>query len=356
MVGARAQIERQLRDLGDIHHEKCWTFANYLARKTLTCIGDLFKGANGIQMWLSIAARSISRSVPDDRTHYCETGYSTPEQLEAAIAKAAKTPDSTGVVKPPVTKTSETERIKQEQMVSVIWSTPLGLPIVQPYRKTVRKQVKTNLQTVFISDPNQRSAVSPRKQASAFPPNFIHSLDATHMLLTAITMNKAGLAFASVHDSYWTHPSCVDEMSGIIRETFIKLHTENILEKLRGGFLERYGNFKIPVEDLLDEDIDRILGRTDVPEEVKQGIVEATGQRGAKLKAQHVEDEYEGDLFVPRPLPLPKQAASVEGSGSAEGPNTPPLRWVDLKYVLPPLPERGDFDVSRTRQSKYFFS
>lgn len=361
MVGARAQIERQLRDLGDIHHEKCWSLANYLARKTLTCIGDLFKGANGIQQWLSIAARTISRSVPEPRTHYCETGYSTPEQLEAAAKKAAakkaasKSSDSTGVAKP-LTKTSETERIRQEQMVSVIWSTPLGLPIVQPYRKTTRKQVKTNLQTVFISDPNQRSAVSPRKQASAFPPNFIHSLDATHMLLTAITMNKAGLAFASVHDSYWTHPSCVDEMSGIIRETFIKLHTENILEKLRGGFIERYGNFKVPVEDLLDEDIDRVLGQSDVPEEIKQGIVEATGQRGYKLRAQHVEDEYEGDLFVPRPLPLPKQAASAEGSGAAEGATVPPLRWVDLKYILPPLPERGDFDVSRTRQSQYFFS
>lgn len=123
-----------------------------LSVQTLSCIGDLFKGANGIQTWLSIAARSISRSVPGTRTHYCETGYATPEALEAALAKSKLTS------KPVQTKTSETERIKQEQMVSVIWSTPLGLPIVQPYRKTTRKQVKTNIQTVFISDPNQRSA------------------------------------------------------------------------------------------------------------------------------------------------------------------------------------------------------
>lgn len=46
------------------------------------------------------------------------------------------------------------ERLKKEQMTSVIWTTPLGLPIVQPYRKTIRKQIMTNLQTVFISDPN----------------------------------------------------------------------------------------------------------------------------------------------------------------------------------------------------------
>jgi DNA-directed RNA polymerase len=44
----------------------------------------------------------------------------------------------------------------------------------------------TTLQSVYVSDPNTPSEVAPVKQASAFPPNFIHSLDATHMLLTAL--------------------------------------------------------------------------------------------------------------------------------------------------------------------------
>jgi len=45
-------------------------------------------------------------------------------------------------------------QVKKEQMTSVIWTTPLGLPIVQPYRKTSRKQVMTSIQSVYISDPN----------------------------------------------------------------------------------------------------------------------------------------------------------------------------------------------------------
>jgi len=36
----------------------------------------------------------------------------------------------------------------------IVWTTALGLPIVQPYRKTKRKQIWTSLQSVFISDPN----------------------------------------------------------------------------------------------------------------------------------------------------------------------------------------------------------
>jgi DNA-directed RNA polymerase, mitochondrial len=45
-------------------------------------------------------------------------------------------------------------RSLKEQMTSVIWTTPMGLPIVQPYRKLKRKQIMTGLQSVYISDPN----------------------------------------------------------------------------------------------------------------------------------------------------------------------------------------------------------
>jgi DNA-directed RNA polymerase len=95
--------------------------------------------------------------------------------------------------------------------------------------------------------------VNSQKQATAFPPNFIHSLDATHMLLTALecrvcfpsfctaagwvscspsSLQTQDLTFASVHDSYWTHPSTIDQMSTIIRETFIALHSSDVLGRL----------------------------------------------------------------------------------------------------------------------------
>lgn len=32
-------------------------------------------------------------------------------------------------------------RLTKELMTSVVWTSPLGLPVVQPYRKPVRKQV-----------------------------------------------------------------------------------------------------------------------------------------------------------------------------------------------------------------------
>jgi hypothetical protein len=52
------------------------------------------------------------------------------------------------------------------------------------------------------------------------------------MLLTAIEMEKRGLTFASVHDSYWTHASQVDQMNETLRSQFIALHNQPLLEQV----------------------------------------------------------------------------------------------------------------------------
>lgn len=148
-IGAKRQIARQLRDRGDIPAQWQYSCANYLAEKVLSSIGDLFKGASHIQLWLSICARLIGRSV---------------------LPQPGKT---------------LTELFKSP-MASVIWTTPLGLPVAQPYRKVKKTQVTTALQSVFIVDPNVPAPIDPRAQATAFPPNYIHSLDATHMMMTAV--------------------------------------------------------------------------------------------------------------------------------------------------------------------------
>lgn len=209
-IGARDQIERQLRERGDVLPETCWLAAAYLAKKVLASIGDLFKGAKEIQNWLNMCARLIAKAIPNDRLVESMT-----EETTAKRGRASKQPGW-----------------KKEQMTSVVWTTPLGLPVVQPYRAVKRKQVMTAMQSVYISDPNAPSTVNSQKQATAFPPNFIHSLDATHMMLTALECRAQGLTFASVHDSYWTHPSDIDQMSSIIRETFIALHSSNVLKAL----------------------------------------------------------------------------------------------------------------------------
>lgn len=55
------------------------------------------------------------------------------------------------------------------------------------------------------------------KQKNAFPPNFIHSLDSSHMMLTSLHCERAGITYVSVHDCFWTHPNAVEIMGKVIK-------------------------------------------------------------------------------------------------------------------------------------------
>lgn len=129
----------------------------------------------------------------------------------------------------------------------VEWRTPVGLPVVQPYRKTLTKVVHTALQMFTVtSQSNLGQPVVKGKQRTAFPPNYIHSLDSAHMMLTAVACDKAGITFAGVHDSFWTHAATVDAMNTTLRDCFVQMHSRPLLEELRHSFRERYPKLDLP--------------------------------------------------------------------------------------------------------------
>lgn len=243
MIGAKNQIERQLRDRGDIPEMHIFTCGKYLALKVLSGIGDLFRGASAIQLWLSICARLIGKSITLE-------GLDLGEEAPAKDGNARQ-------ASPLVEKRKKRSRLGyigakptlsdafKEPMASVIWTTPLGIPVAQPYRKEKKAQVDTAFQSVFISDPNTPTPVDSRAQGSAFPPNYVHSLDATHMMLTALECDRRGLIFASVHDSYWTHACDVDSMAEALRDCFIQLHSQDLLESLLRDFKHRYADYYV---------------------------------------------------------------------------------------------------------------
>lgn len=112
--------------------------------------------------------------------------------------------------------------------------TPLGLPVSQPYYKRESDGAISAAGLTLYDDAAAAAAEpSAQKQASAFPPNYIHSLDATHMMLTALECNRRGLAFAGVHDSFWTHAADVPVCRRVIRDQFVNLYEQELLEALR---------------------------------------------------------------------------------------------------------------------------
>ncbi|CAJ0952033.1 unnamed protein product, partial [Ranitomeya imitator] len=172
-----------------------WEASHYLVQQVFGSLKEMFSGTRSIQHWLTESARLISKSGN-----------------------------------------------------TVEWVTPLGLPIIQPYHRNKNVTFHSNLQIVTLANKNDATEsptdihldlvlgsvwdipkllspfgediilwVSRRpdtmKQKNAFPPNFIHSLDSTHMMLTALHCHRRGLTFVSVHDCFWTHADTVDMMN-----------------------------------------------------------------------------------------------------------------------------------------------
>ena len=65
------------------------------------------------------------------------------------------------------------------------------MPVIQPYR-TVNSAdaVKTFNEEIEVNKFHDEFPVNKSRQKSAFPPNFIHSLDSTHMIFTAEECQK----------------------------------------------------------------------------------------------------------------------------------------------------------------------
>ncbi|RZB60244.1 Retrovirus-related Pol polyprotein from transposon RE1 [Glycine soja] len=142
---------------------------------------------------------------------------------------------------------------------AVRWITPLGLPVVQPYRQFGRHLIKTSLQILTLQ--RETNKVMVKRQRTAFPPNFVHSLDGSHMMMTAVACKKAGLNFAGVHDSYWTHACDVDEMNRILREKFVELYDAPILENLLESFQKTFPALNFPpLPERGDFDLQEVLG------------------------------------------------------------------------------------------------
>lgn len=227
-IGAKAQVRKQLvaayRNLPDNDEMNPGSLASYIVTKIFTGLSTMFRGAHDIQYWLGDCASRISTSL-------------TPEQIERIVERAPV--EGFKVSKDESSTLDDISQFKS----SVIWTTPLNMPVVQPYRTQKSRLIRTNLQLLSLSEPHRSDPVSGRKQLQGFPPNFIHSLDATHMLLSAVKSNESKLSFAAVHDSFWTHAADVDTMNSILRDAFIEIHSDDVIGRLAAEMTARYKDY-----------------------------------------------------------------------------------------------------------------
>lgn len=236
-IGASAQVRKQLTPPSQVMSKTESTNRQnaslYIARKIFSALSTMFSGAHDIQSWLGECATRITTSLNSDQIFKLESEW---EKLCTPLTENSKSSGSG--------KRSRSSDVEELMMFknSVIWTSPIGMPVVQPYRTVKGKMVRTTMQNMSLAEPRRNSATNKRKQLQGFPPNFIHSLDASHMILSAIGCDELGLSFAAVHDSFWTHACDIDTMNRVLREKFIEIHSDDIIGRLAAEFKTRFHN------------------------------------------------------------------------------------------------------------------
>jgi DNA-directed RNA polymerase len=202
------------------------------------------------------------------------------------------------------------------------------------------------LQKIHYIDMTIETPVNTRRQHTAFPANFIHSLDATHMIMSAIACKEHGLNFAVAHDSFWTHACDIDAMNKVLRGQFIKLHEQPLMDNLRNEFIERYKDHMIPTSilkrvsleetELFDSESATFMDPLDLDDEAEELLDDAVS-----------DSEYDD-------VPLEDTMVQTEASEPVEKMGGPrKVRWVPIKF--PPLPPRRESGTTQVRKNRCFF-
>ncbi|KAI4678408.1 uncharacterized protein J4E84_008663 [Alternaria hordeiaustralica] len=436
-MGAKQQVQDELRNLFPNFEptkqvSSLGSVALYIAYKIFDALGKIFNGAQEIQYWLGECGERITTSITAEQIKRIKDRFDGADPSGALYDPKFKAPQkvSAGQLK-------QLNKAMESFTTSIIWTTPLKMPIVQPYRKDGFQKIKTKIQDITVAKKSQQDEVDKRKQLQAFPPNFIHSLDASHMLLSALKASEMGLDFAAVHDSFWTHASDIPNLNVILRDAFVRMHTEDIVDRLAAEFTARYAGAMYRATLHIGADVSRkitlwrherrqakgilskangsrhgdasfeevaleakrqeLLNSQD-PEKRKQGeemvtptsiwlenqdpkalhsyrlslLGETKDKKSADRETQ-VKDEALGeeedavtttestmDIVEEDAEDLAKDPqggryATKKKSASRVAYDQGTIQvWIPLSF--PPVPQKGGWDVSRLRESKYFFS
>lgn len=122
----------------------------------------------------------------------------------------------------------------------VCWVAPSGFPVGQAYYNRKKYQVTTATQKVTLHIDDEDLGPNRREQIAGISPNYIHSIDASHMLAVAKTAYDTGMDFAGIHDSFASHAEHMDALGAIVRDEFVRLHKRPLLHELRSQINDRY--------------------------------------------------------------------------------------------------------------------
>jgi DNA-directed RNA polymerase len=146
---------------------------------------------------------------------------------------------------------------------AVTWITPVGVPWINRYHLSNVERVALWLNDKGVTIPHSvavasgwQKDINKTKAANSIAPNFVHALDASHLMMTVNDMRDTyGVTdLALVHDSFGVHAPMAKALNASLREQFVKLYTE----------------FD-PLNDILECNKDRMTNPSRLPRPVAKG-------------------------------------------------------------------------------------
>lgn len=120
---------------------------------------------------------------------------------------------------------------------ALTWTAPSGFYVRQFYGTMEGRRVKTLIdgQTYMLQVWDASKKLDMEAQGKAIAPNFVHSMDASCLVLTVNKFYRGGYnSITTIHDSYGALAPDMWALYGCIREAFIENYATNVLEDFLG--------------------------------------------------------------------------------------------------------------------------
>jgi len=144
----------------------------------------------------------------------------------------------------------------------IVYTTPSGFRVVHAYFKPTKRRSFAELfnKKELIFATHSQTDVDRKAVMQAISPNWIHSLDASHLFCTVYRAIMNGMyQFSMVHDSYGCPAPDMDLLVPFIREEFYEMHKEDQLQRLKEDVEEQLGLSLPELPERGQFEIERVL-------------------------------------------------------------------------------------------------
>lgn len=109
------------------------------------------------------------------------------------------------------------------------WTTPTGFVVRQEIYETSDRRINTQLMgaTKFIKQ-EKTDKINYHRMVNSCAPNFVHSLDASHLTKATNSFVDGGISsIAVIHDSFGTHAGNTDKLRESLRASMVQMYSEH---------------------------------------------------------------------------------------------------------------------------------